>query len=324
MASQPVPTRPQRGDGAAAILVGDDSDGPVVARCLGRASRTLEITERWRALGETRSRSWDERFGASVYGPFVADAWAEAVDGAAHDGIVDHLVVTGLNARAVSNAVGMLDASARRVVDALNSTVGNTATAHGALLLCSALEQARPEETIAVVSLADGVDVIVLRATDALSRHRTAASVDAQIASGGPVSYGRFLAWRGAVEVEPPNRPLPSRPSSPAAYRRADWKYAFTGSQDRSSRMVHLPPARVSEKGGALDDAEPVAMSHRVGTVVSFTIDRLGYSPSPPTVFAVVDFDGGGRAALELADVDASDVRCRNASGAHVPSHIHR
>ena len=47
---------------------------------------------------------------------------------------------------------------------------------------------------------------------------------------------------------------------------------------------------------------EPVPMADTVGTVVSFTIDKLVYSPSPPVVFAVVDFDGGGRAPLELAD----------------------
>ena len=49
-------------------------------------------------------------------------------------------------------------------------------------------------------------------------------------------------------------------------------------------------------------------MAHISGTVASFTVDRLAYSPSPPTVFAVVDFDGGGRAPLELTDVDANEV----------------
>ena len=72
--------------------------------------------------------------------------------------------------------------------------------------------------------------------------------------------------------------------------------------------MVHLPPARVSQKGGAADDMDPAPMAHTTGTVVSFTVDRLAYSPSPPIVFAVVDFDEGGRAPLELTDVDADDV----------------
>jgi uncharacterized OB-fold protein len=44
------------------------------------------------------------------------------------------------------------------------------------------------------------------------------------------------------------------------------------------------------------------------GTVVTFTVDRLAYSPSPPVVFAVIDFDGGGRLPMELTDVDADGV----------------
>ena len=70
-----------------------------------------------------------------------------------------------------------------------------------------------------------------------------------------------------------------------------------------------MPPARVSMTGGALDDMEPVAMADAVGTVVTFTIDRLAYSPSPPIVFAIVDFDGGGRYPVELTDVDAAAIR---------------
>ena len=298
------------GDGAAAVLVGDSSDGPVLAEYLGGASRTLEVTERWRIPGGARSRTWEERFGAHVLGPAAAEAWQAALDASGVDGTagIDRLAVTGLNSRAVATALKAIGAKADHLVDPLINTVGNTATAHPALLLCSALEHAAPGETIAVVALADGVEAIVLRATEAIADHRPAASIADQIAQGGSLSYGRFLAWRNMVTVEPPNRPAPARPSSSVANRRADWKYGFTGSRDRSSEMVHLPPARVSQKGGAADDMDPAPMAHTTGTVASFTVDRLAYSPSPPTVFAVVDFDGGGRVPLELTDVEADEV----------------
>jgi len=52
----------------------------------------------------------------------------------------------------------------------------------------------------------------------------------------------------------------------------------------------------------------PVVMADAQGTVVTFTIDRMAYSPSPPVVFAVVDFDGGGRLPLELTDLDAAEA----------------
>ena len=297
------------GDGAAAVLVGDDTNGPVLAEYLGGASRTLEITERWRTPGGSRSRTWEDRLGAHVLVPAVQEAWRATLSDSGLGGTdVDHLAVTGLNGRAVAAAGNAIGANADILVDSLLDTVGNTATAHPALLLCSALEHAEPGETIAVVSLADGAEVIILRATEAIASHRPAEPLADQVAAGGPVSYGRFLAWRRMVEVEPPNRPPPNRPSSSAAQRRAGWKYGFAGSRDRTTGMVHLPPARVSEKGGAVDDMDPAPMTHATGTVASFTVDRLAYSPSPPTVFAVVDFDGGGRVPLELTDVDADEV----------------
>ncbi|MYH77596.1 MAG: hydroxymethylglutaryl-CoA synthase family protein, partial [Acidimicrobiaceae bacterium] len=186
------------GDGAAAVLVGDNSDGPVLAEYLGGASRTLEVTERWRIPGGARSRTWEERFGAHVLGPAAAEAWQVALAGSGVDGTagIDRLAVTGLNSRAVAIALKAIGAKADSLVDPLINTVGNTATAHPALLLCSALEHAAPGETIAVVALADGVEAIVLRATEAITDNRPVAPIAEQIAQGGSLSYGRFLAWR--------------------------------------------------------------------------------------------------------------------------------
>jgi len=53
---------------------------------------------------------------------------------------------------------------------------------------------------------------------------------------------------------------------------------------------------------------DPVERADTQATIATFTVDRLAYSPSPPVVFAVVDFDGGGRFPVELTDVDAESV----------------
>jgi uncharacterized OB-fold protein len=121
--------------------------------------------------------------------------------------------------------------------------------------------------------------------------------------------YLKFLSWKGMATVQPPNRPEPARASSSAAVRNEDWKYGFVGSKDRGTDAAHLPPARVSYRGGAVDDMEPMPMAEQLGTIVTFTVDRLVYSPSPPVVFAVVDFDGGARLPVELTDVVADEVQ---------------
>jgi uncharacterized OB-fold protein len=50
------------------------------------------------------------------------------------------------------------------------------------------------------------------------------------------------------------------------------------------------------------------SLADAVGTVVTFTVDRLAFSPSPPVINAVVDFDGGGRSLLELVDARPDEV----------------
>jgi hydroxymethylglutaryl-CoA synthase len=64
----------------------------------------------------------------------------------------------------------------------------------------------------------------------------------------------------------------------------------------------------VSREGGTIDEMEPAPMSDVAGTIATFTIDRIAYSPSPPIVFAVVDFDEGGRLPIELTDVEADEL----------------
>ena len=49
-------------------------------------------------------------------------------------------------------------------------------------------------------------------------------------------------------------------------------------------------------------------MAEAIGVIATYTVDRLAYSPSPPVIFAVVDFEGGGRLPVELTDTDEREV----------------
>ena len=288
------------GDAAAALLIGDETDGPVVAELVGSAGVTEEFLDRWRTPGEQRSKVWEERFGEEHYVVLGTQAWAEALKdaGLTNDG-VHRVVIAGTHERAARSVVKAIGVPADRVGDSLAATVGNTGAAHPALTLARALEQAAPNEVVAQVVLADGADVLLWRTTDAIARYRSAPSLDEQVASGGALPYGKYLAWRGWLPVEPPRRPEPSRPSASAAARSSEWKFAFTASEGEDG-SVHMPPS-------PLDDASR-QMADRAGVIRTFTVDRIAYSPSPPIVFAVVDFDGGGRSPVELTDVNADEV----------------
>ncbi len=296
------------GDAASALLIGEDSSAqPVLAEVLGTASVTEEFVDRWRAPGEARTKVWDERFAELTYGRLGQQAWNAALTAAGVTAQqVSAVAVAGPTARIASSLAAKLGAA--RVVDDLTSTVGSCGAAQPGLLLVALLEQATPGQVIALVSLADGADVVLLRTTDALAGHLAGPTIGAQVAAGAPVAYSKFLAWRGTLAVEPPRRPEPARVSATAAARSHDWKFGFVASRDRETGQVYMPPQRVSADGSRTDAMDARPMADVAGTVATFTVDRVAYSPSPPIVFAVVDFDGGGRLPIELCDCDAAEV----------------
>ena len=293
------------GDAAAAFVIGEGD--AVVAEHLGGASITEEFIDRWRTPGDIRSKVWDDKFSELTYVAAGRKAYANALTAAGLTADqIDLVAVAAPTARIGSAVASKVGAS--RVVDDLTATIGCTGAAQPGVVLCNALETAEPGQTIALIVLADGADVMILRTTAHLATHTPARSIAAQLESGAPVTYGRFLNWRGMISVEPPRRPEPARPSGTAAARNTDWKFGFVGSRDRVTGVVSLPPMRVSTDGERTDEMDDAPMADVHGTIATFTVDRMAYSPSPPIIFAVVDFDGGGRLPIELTDTDLEEV----------------
>jgi hydroxymethylglutaryl-CoA synthase len=287
------------GDAGAAVLVGPGTaETPVLAEVVATASITEEFLERWRLPTETYERVWEDRFGVERYVPLATECWKSLLERAGLQAAdVDVVAVSGLHDRAVAGAAKALKVAA--VSTGFPDGIGNAGAAQPLLLLASVLEEAGPGKTVVLLSLADGADGVILRTTDAIADRAATPTVAAQVASGSPVSYGRYLSWRGLLPVEPPRRPEPTRVSSSYAFRSGDWKFGFEASTD-SGGGISLPPDPT--------DTARQAMADIAGTVVTFTVDRLAYSPSPPVVFAVVDFDGGGRLPIELTDCDPDEV----------------
>jgi hydroxymethylglutaryl-CoA synthase len=295
------------GDGAVTLAFGDDH---VIAEVVGGAAVTEEFTDRWKAPGEPYAQVWEERFGEHAYVPLAERAVTAALKdtGLTLDEI-DHVIITGAQTRAVKAAARAIGARPESVVDDLANEVGNTGAAHWALMLADVLDRAEPGQRIAVVLLADGCDVWILRTTDLLPAHRQRVPVRERIAATrDDLTYAQFLTWRGFLQREPPRRPEPDRPAAPPSARTDAWKYAFVGTRDASG-FVYLPPSRVSMTSGEIDQMEQVRMADVPATIATFTVDRLAFSLSPPVVAAIIDFDGGGRFQCELTDVDPAAVK---------------
>jgi 3-hydroxy-3-methylglutaryl CoA synthase/uncharacterized OB-fold protein len=301
------------GDAGAALVFGDED---VVAEVVAMSSRTREFLDRWRLPTDDAAQMWEERFGEQVYVPLAQACVAELL---ARGGVVaedvDHLVVAGMHARAVRQvpkAVGLAGAlAADHAIE-----LGNAGVAHAALVLTDVLDRAEPGETIVVVNLADGVDAVLLRTTHAITNYRSSTAdhhaqrtLSAQMAvADDSLSYATFLTWRKQLVREPPRREEPGRPMAPVANRREGWKFGFVGSRCLECGTRHLPPQRVCFSCQAADRMAPEPFADTPGTVSTFTIDRLAFSPSPPVIGAVVDFDGGGRYQCEVTDVQPDAV----------------
>lgn len=295
------------GDGAAAIVWA--SEGPFLAELVSYGAASAEFLDRWRTPGELRSRVWEERFGETIYTTLAEAALVDALKevGATPDDI-HHLIVTGTHPRAVKAIAKKSAVQVDRLVDDRSATVGNTGTAHPALLLVDVLERANPGELIAVVVLADGADCMLLRAGDALAANRPVPALSSQL-DGRAVDYKDFLVWREILKVEPPRRPDPDRPAAPPSQRNAAWKFGFFVARCTHCGTRHLPPARVCLHCHAVDQMQDEPLSDIRGTITTFAVDNLAFSVAPPVVAAIVDFDGGGRLQCQLTDCDPNAIR---------------
>src|SRR6266852_723201 len=132
------------GDGAAAFVFGGADGGlPVLAEIIGQGCATAEFLDRWRAPGAAASRVWEERFGEQVYVPLAEAAMADALKQAGlTPGQVDHLIVAGLPARAVSRTIRAVGVPAEAVAGNHAASIGNAGTAQPGILLADVLDRA--------------------------------------------------------------------------------------------------------------------------------------------------------------------------------------
>jgi hydroxymethylglutaryl-CoA synthase len=296
-----APDELAQGDAAVAYVGGGTEAAEVVAR----ASATTEMLERWRLPGERHDRVWDERFTADL----LITAAGEAVDQAlAAAGVErpDVVVVSSSNARAALAIRRALGGSGEDA--AVEAATGFTGAAHPGLLLADALDRAEPGALVLLVSATDGADALLLRVGEGVRAARGAATVADQLARRTPVGYGRYLHWRGLLDVQGPARPASAAPAAPPVHRRRGWKYRLEAVRCDACSAVTTPPGRACAACGSLDGGKPVPLRDEVFRVVSATQDSLTTMPEPAVAMVVADVEGGGRLSAYATDIAATDV----------------
>lgn len=295
------------GDGAAAFRIGSEN---LIAEFMGSYSVSRDFGDTWRLADEKMPRTFDARY-ALEYGyiPYVTES------------IKGILNKYGLTAKQITKVV--LDASSERKAASiakacgftpeqfqapLLNDFGYTGTAYAPMMLASALEQSQPGDLILYVSYGEGSDALLFRTT-AISKPGKGRGLEYfRTFKNSALSYDKYLRWREMMDFDPGRRPAPRRVSVVDYYRKRKKNLGLYGSICKDCGTPVYPSTRICVECHSVDHAEPYSFRGRLAKIATFTFDAVTYSPDPPNLVAVVDFEGGGRIFASLVDVDPKSV----------------
>ena len=296
------PDEATTGHAAAAVLVGQ---GDPCATLLGSASLHQDFVDHYRASGERFDYALELRWARDAgYRDQVSDVYKQALeDAGAGTGEIDRLAIAApaAMAGAIARSLKHEDAGAD-----VRARVGYCGTAQPLLLLNGLLENARPREKLALISIGQGVDVLVFEACGAAAANRLAAQIGRGV---DETNYCRYLTLRRLLDVEEGKRAeRDNRTSQSAFWRKHDVVTGFKGGQCSACGTLQFPPSRVCVSCGARGTQSLRRLADMTGRVRSFTEDWLAYTQRPPLIFGNVGFENGANVMMEFTDVDPGQL----------------
>ena len=301
----------RNGAGAAALLVGE---GPGVAELVGSEQSAVDFVDHFRSQGDAFDYAWEERWvrdaGYFDIVPRTLQALLKRCDVSAAS--VDHFVMPctlrGVLPK-VAARVGLPESSVR---DPLDAVMGEAGAAHALVLLAHALESAGPGDLILVAGFGQGCDALLLRTTERVAEGRRGRGIGGHLARRREeANYAKFLAFNRLVEQDLGMRAEAERPTLLSTlYRNRDLVTALVGGKCRVCGTAQLPRTAVcvNPNCGDFHTQDPYPFAERPATVLTWTADRLTYTPDPPVHYGIVQFEGGGRLMADFTDVDTGEV----------------
>lgn len=294
------------GDGAAAFEIGSDG---LIAELFASVSRSRDFYDLWREEGEPFVKSWEERFAITQqYMPFMQETAAAILKEAGLEAKdISKVVIYAHTARYQGALAAALGFTPEQVQDSLYDAIGNTGCAAGPLMLCAALENSKPGDTILYLGYGEGCDAMLFRTTEAVKDlpRRVERSVQRKRTT---MPYEKYLRWRHLLSTEPQRRPPLRRMSLPEYYRVPGKNFALYGTRCTKCGAVQYPGARTCLECFSVDENEPYRFLGRRGTIATFTLDKITVCEDPPSMVAVIDFEGGGRIFMNIVDCEPEEI----------------
>ncbi len=285
-----------QGHAAGAVLFGE---GETLAELKGSAHLHQDFVDHYRAAGEKFSYVLETRWARDAgYRQQVSDVYGKAMAEAGLDA-VDHLLVAAPAAlqRGVAKQLGATDAG-----HTLSRRVGYCGAAQPLLLLADTLSTARAGDSVALVTIGQGVDVVILTVNQS-----GAGAVDRE--TDEESNYARYLATRRLLKLDEGLRAeRDNRTAQSAAWRKHEAVTAFKGGLCSACNTLQFPPSKICVSCGAEDSQALTRLADMRGTVRSFTEDWLAYTPRPPLVFGNVGFENNANVMMEFTDIAAGEL----------------
>ncbi len=297
------------GDGAAAFLIGTED---LLAVIDDRVSVSRDAPDEWRADDDTFVRNWDVRWAnTQIYTPLVSRTVRQLLEktGSKPEDF-SRIVIYGHDDKTRTALAAKLGFTPEQIQPSFYGEIGNTGNAAAALMLCAALDAAKPGERILAVTYGEGCDAFALTVTDKAETWRAAHTVDQLLKRGNDtLPYGKYLKWKDMISYEPQRKPPLERSALPDYYRNFKKNHAFYGCRCTVCGTPHFPPQRVCVHCHAIDKMEEYRFYDKPARVRTFTMDGTGISLDSPNILVVLEFEGGGKLMTYLVDCRKEDVR---------------
>ena len=296
------------GDGAAAVTLGKEN---VIASIDGQYSLTRDIIDHYRGRGARFDYGWEERWTAAVgyerIVPEVVEGLLSTCGVSRED--IDKYIYPCPSAR-THGAIGRrLGVSAEKIADNLFEEIGETGTAHPLVMLARILETAVPGERIVLVGFGSGADAVLLTVTENIESSRP-------IGNSRPTidicEYTRFLAFRELIVPEAGVKgEMTQKTALSVLSRERDMLTGLVGGKCDACGTPQFPKGEICVHPACRKPGTqvPYRFSHRTALLKTFTGDYLGPSLSPPNIYGLIQFDGGGRMMVELTDCSLEEVQ---------------
>ncbi|MCG6533647.1 MAG: OB-fold domain-containing protein [Syntrophales bacterium LBB04] len=299
------------GDGAGALMVGTKN---VIAEFKGAFSVSYDFLDYRRLAEERFVHPWEDRWiREEGYGKIIPEAASGLLKKynlkmSDFAKVIIPCPMTGW-IKGFAKAIGARD---EQVEDNLQATVGDTGTALPLMMLVAALEKAKAGDRILLLSYGNGSDALWFEVTPEIEKARGRKAIQGHLVKRNDFkTYGKYLVFRDLLPLEVGIRGETIPPTAMSVlWQQGRTVSALVGVRCKACGTPQYPKhiVCVNPKCEAVSQMEPYRFSDKTGKVISFTGDNLAFSWDPPSIYGLVDFEGGGRLFMDFTDCRIEDV----------------